>query len=357
MKPRAPLAALAALALGAGPALLATACAAPDSALDPASDAAAAIEGLWWVLLVTCSVVFVAVLAGYAWAFVRRRDAPGLHPPEPVGRSMLWIVVAGAVVPGVILAGLTAVTLRTSAGIAGSSPPDALEVDVVGHQFWWEIRYPESGVVTANELHLPAGRPARVRLSSADVIHSLWIPRLHGKLDLTPGRTTALVLHPREPGEYRGFCAEFCGIQHALMALRVVAMPEAGFEAWLADQARPAAAPTSALAARGEALFRALDCHLCHRVRGSAGPGAPRGGPGVPAPPAGGPTPPATVGPDLTHLASRATLGAAVVENAPGTLAAWIHDPHAIKPGVRMPPSPLSEEDMAALVAYLGGLR
>ncbi|HUG41562.1 MAG TPA: cytochrome c oxidase subunit II [Longimicrobiales bacterium] len=316
----------------------ASGCAAPHSMWAPVSEAGESIEALWWWLLVICTVVMVVVLTGYAYALLRRRPASGGRP-EPAGRSLFWILVAGALVPAVILAGLTAVTLRASARIAGAGAEDALEVEVVGHQFWWEIRYAETGVVTANELHLPAGRPTRVRLVTADVIHSLWIPRLHGKLDLTPGRAEELVLAPREAGEYRGFCAEFCGTQHALMGLLVIAQPEAEFEAWLAAQARPAGSPATPEAAAGAALFTRLDCHLCHRVRGS------------------GAAAPATVGPDLTHVASRRTLGAATVANAPGTLATWIRDPHVVKPGVRMPATRLADPELGALVAYLGGLR
>ncbi len=290
------------------------------------------------MLLILCTAVLVAVLAGYAYAMLRRRPAAA-GGVEPVGRSLVWILGAGVLVPAVVLAGLTAVTLRASARIAAAGAGDALEVEVVGHQFWWEIRYPETGVVTANELHLPTDRPARVRLLTADVIHSLWIPRLHGKLDLTPGRAEELVLAPRAPGEYRGFCAEFCGAQHALMGLLVVAQSGAEFDAWLASQARPARPPETAEAAAGAALFTRLDCHLCHRIRGSGAPGA------------------ATVGPDLTHIASRRTLGAATLANEPGTLATWIRDPHVVKPGVRMPATRLEERELAALVAYLGGLR
>lgn len=315
----------------------ALACSAPHSALEPASQAGAVIETLWWVLFGVCLFVLVAVLAGWAYAFLRRR--PG-GEPEGEGRALMWILVAGAIIPGIILAGLTAATIRTSSRIAGAGAADALEVDVVGHQFWWEIRYPEAGVVTANELHIPAGRPVRLRLASADVIHSIWIPRLHGKLDLTPGRSTSLLIEADEPGEYRGFCAEFCGQQHALMGLLVMAQPEPEFQAWLDRQARPAAESADDEARHGRQLFIRYDCHLCHRIRG-----------------ANFPDPPGQTGPDLTHLASRRTLAAGTLENERGILASWVLDPHGAKPGVRMPATRLEREELFALVAYLEGLR
>lgn len=330
-------------------------CGGPHSAFaDPASDAASAIGGLWWVLFAVTTAVFLAVMAGWAYALFRRRPggtdgAPGV---EPEGRSLLWILVAGGILPAVILMGLTVATIRTSERIAGGADaPGALLVEVVGHQFWWEARYPEAGAITANEIHVPAGRPVRLRLTTNDVIHSIWIPRLHGKIDLIPGRTNELLLRPEEPGVYRGFCAEFCGLQHALMGLRIVAQPEQEFARWLAHNAGPAetAAPDPATGegqgvvdsrVAGEALFTRYDCHLCHRVRG-----------------AGFPEPVGDVGPDLTHVGSRATLAGVTIENSAGSLAAWILDPHQIKPGVRMPATPMPAAELRALVAYLEGLR
>lgn len=317
-------------------------CGGPHSGLArPAADAAVAIGWLWWVLFSVALAVFVAVLAGWAYALLRHRD-PGAGV-EAEGRSLSWILVAGAIVPALIITGLMVATIRTTSRIAADgSGPEALLVEVVAHQFWWEARYPESGAVTANEIHVPAGRPTRLRLTTNDVIHSLWIPRLNGKLDMTPGRATELVLRPAEPGTYRGFCAEFCGTQHARMGLRIVAQPPEAFDRWLAANAAPAgaAAGTDPVAAAGAQRFVAYQCNLCHRVRG-----------------AGYPQPVEDVGPDLTHVASRATLAALTLENTRANLAAWIRDPHRSKPGVRMPATPLRDEDLATLVAYLAGLR
>jgi cytochrome c oxidase subunit II len=324
--------------LPAAMAIAFAACDAPTHILDTASPDAAAIEWLWWVLLWVCLAVLVLVLAGWAYA-VHRRRPPG-DQPEPEGHAVRWILLAGAGIPAVILAGLTAATILTGARISmAAQDPDALVVEVTGHQFWWEAHYPEAGVVTANEIHIPAGRPTRFRLRSNDVIHSFWVPRLHGKLDLTPGRVGDLVLHPTEPGVYRGFCAEFCGAQHALMGLIVVAQPPEEFEAWLEAQASPAAAPADPEAARGLALFTRHDCHLCHQIRGGGLEARSQG-----------------VGPDLTHLSSRTTLGAATVPNTTENLTRWIANPHDIKPGVLMPPTMLAPEDLRALVRYLESL-
>jgi cytochrome c oxidase subunit II len=306
--------------------------------LNPASPDAAHIQWLWWILFAVSLVVLALVLAGWAYAFLRRR--PEGDAPEPDGHAVRWVLIAGAGIPALVLAGLTAVTILTGARISmASHDADALLVEVIGHQFWWEVRYPEAGVTTANEIHVPAGRATRFRLMSNDVIHSFWIPRLHGKLDLTPGRTGDLVLRPEEPGEYRGFCAEFCGAQHALMGLLIIAHPEDEFEAWLEGQARPATAPTDGARARGLDVFIRSDCHHCHEIRGGGTTGRSQG-----------------TGPDLTHLPSRATLGAVTVENTSENLARWITDPHQIKPGVLMPATRLAPAELRDLVRYLEGL-
>jgi cytochrome c oxidase subunit II len=211
-------------------------------------------------------------------------------------------------------------------------------VEVIGHQFWWEVRYPDAGVITANEIHVPAGRPTRLRLMSNDVIHSLWVPRLHGKLDLTPGRVGDLVLRPEEPGVYRGFCAEFCGAQHALMGLLIVAQPPDEFEAWLEEQARPAPPPADA---ERPAAWRSSSARLPPLPRGPGRRDARSGSQGT--------------GPDLTHLSSRRTLGAVTVENTTENLAAgsWTPRPQAGRAHAR---HPLAPEELRALVRYLEGL-
>jgi cytochrome c oxidase subunit 2 len=310
--------------------------------LAPASDAASSIADLWWLMLGISGIVFVLVLGLFGYAAVRRRrdDLPDDGADSSATRrAQRLILIGGGVVPAVILVGMTAFTITTLNRLLAPTHGSAAEVEVIGHQFWWEIRYLGTDAVTANELHLPVGRPTRVRLLTADVIHSFWVPRLHGKMDMTPGRATELVLHPREAGVFRGFCGEFCGMQHALMGMLVVAQPADSFAVWLGAQGRPAAAPSDQ-AALGQAVYRRSDCALCHAIRGS--PGA---------------APPAEAGPDLTHLASRRTIGAGTQPNTAEHLRQWILDPHVAKPGVRMPATTLPDEELDALVAYLQGLR
>ena len=212
---------------------------------------------------------------------------------------------------------------------------------MTGYQWWWDVRYEDSLPIrrlrTANEIHIPVGRPVRLLLESGDVNHSFWVPRLQGKLDLIPGQTNTLWLQADEPGVYQGQCAEYCGEQHAHMGLLVVAQPPDEFARWYEGQLAGAAEPTDSLRRRGQEVFTGSGCALCHAVRGTGAMAA--------------------VGPDLTHLASRRTLGAGMVPNTRGYLGGWIVNPQAIKPGNRMPAMPLSGPELQALLAYLEGLQ
>jgi cytochrome c oxidase subunit 2 len=250
------------------------------------------------------------------------------------------VVGGAAVATVVILLGLLVASAATGRALAVSST-SPLEVKVVGHQWWWEVRYPGTmpslDVTTANELHLPVGRPVQVELTAHDVIHSFWIPSLHGKEDLIPGRINTLSLQADRPGRYEGLCAEFCGLQHAHMAFSVVAEEEGAFQAWLQAQRQPSALPADAVQARGQQVFVETPCAMCHSVMGT---------------PAGGRN-----GPDLTHVASRPYLAAGALENTPDHMAAWIRDPHHFKPGAKMPPTALQAADLQALFAYLGSLK
>jgi cytochrome c oxidase subunit 2 len=214
-------------------------------------------------------------------------------------------------------------------------------VRVTAHQWWWEVTYddpqPERMFATANELRIPVGRPIVVTLDASDVIHSLWIPNLHGKKDLIPGRTSTIQFRADKAGEYRGRCAEFCGLQHAFMAFDVIAMPSEQFETWADAQRQPAGEPEDAAAQRGRELFLSGTCMMCHAIHGT--------------------TANARKAPDLTHIAGRAHLAAGRLPNTPQALAAWIADPQKIKPGANMPAHPISGDDLNALVAYLGTLR
>jgi cytochrome c oxidase subunit 2 len=217
----------------------------------------------------------------------------------------------------------------------GTASPQALEVVVRGYQWWWEFRYPALDVVTANELHLPAGRPVLLRLEGPDVIHSFWVPKLGGKRDVIPGRVNQIAMVPDTPGEYPGQCAEFCGASHANMLMRVVVDAPADFERWVAAQRAPAGEPAADVA-EGRDLYARSACVGCHTIRGvSAG----------------------ALGPDLTHLGSRQTIAAGLFPNTPQALAAWLRDPPALKPGVKMPNLGLTEAQARALAAYLLSLK
>jgi cytochrome c oxidase subunit 2 len=315
--------------------------------LRPAGPQAAAVRELWHVLLLVCALVFAIVLAVLALVLHRRprataADAPAApDQPGDADERRARRVVAGAVAgSGLLLVFLIVVSFVTDRALARLSLDGALRIEVTGNQWWWDVRYddeqPSRIFFTANELVLPVGRPVVLSLRSSDVIHSFWLPALHGKKDLIPGRTAQLALRADQPGVYRGQCAEFCGTQHSFMALQVRAVVPAEYEAWAAQQRQPAAEPAGALAQRGRTLFLSGTCVMCHAVQGTDAA--------------------ARKGPDLTHLAGRSTLAAGTLPNSEQDLARWIRDPQHYKPGVNMPASDLPEDDLRALVAYLRGL-
>lgn len=312
------------------------------SALAPAGPAAASIAGLTWILIGLLTVVYVAVLALLIIAARRQRRAdvpPGA--PRTDRLAIAGVIAGGVVVPVIVVTVLLIVGLRVLNAVVPRADADAVAVDVTARQFWWEIRYVDAAasetVVTANELHVPVGRRVRVRLFSKDVIHSFWVAPLQGKLDLIPGITNVTWLQADRPGVYRAPCAEYCGIQHANMVLFVVAQPPAEFEAWLADQRRPALPPLDEQARRGQQLFVNRGCAFCHTIRGSFAFFG-------------------TEGPDLTHLLSRRTLAAGLLANSRGTRAGWIANPQALKPGNRMPAVPLEADEFHAVLSYLESL-
>jgi len=309
--------------------------------LDAAGDAAQAIAQIGWVLIAGGTVVFVGVMLLLAWAIARRKGGP---PPRP----LLWIAGGGIVFPAMVLVALFTWTLPHSPAWKPAPPPGALVVSVTGRLWWWEVRYtaPDgTEVATANQIHIPTGRAVYLALSSADVIHSLWVPALAGKMDMVPGRQQHLLVRTDTPGTWRGQCAEFCGEQHARMALHVVAQPPEVFDAWLRAQVRGATAPAPASAspqlARGLAVFNSQRCAACHTVRGITNPDRP--GPGL--------------GPDLTHVASRLHLGAGTLPSGPGAMARWVAHVQDLKPGARMPGyERLSPSALADLGAWLESL-
>jgi cytochrome c oxidase subunit II len=316
-------------------ALGAVGCGGAQSALDPAGRAAERIAALFWgmaggTLVVWAVVVFLTVYA--IWA---RRDAFSER------RANQLIVLGGVVLPTITLTALLAYGLAMLPPLVAPAPPGSLVVEVEGEQWWWRVRYaPPAGaaVELANELRLPVGEPVEVRLTSADVIHSFWVPALAGKMDALPGRTTRLVLEPTRTGRFRGVCAEYCGSAHALMAFDVVVTEPDAFAAWLDAERRPAREPTTDDARRGRDLFLANGCGACHMVRGTPADGI--------------------VGPDLTHVGSRLGIGAGTLASHPGAFGRWIVETETLKPGVHMPAfDMLPADEIAALAAYLEDLR
>jgi cytochrome c oxidase subunit II len=373
-------------------AALVAGCAGPQSALIADGPAAAVILPLLWALTALSVFVVVLVVVTLVMSLRGRRAFHGTEPPlglshdflhklradKPIergaaddvpieqveqrgaavdadaravslvnagdGRRMRWVLLGGLVFPLVVLVPLLGLTLGTMRGLGGglgANGDPGLVLEVIGHQYWWEVRYLDGdGRVlfeTANEIHLPVGRAVELRLEASDVIHSFWVPRLAGKLDMIPGRTNVLRLRADVAGEYRGQCAEYCGLQHARMSLLVVAQPEAEYAAWAAAQALPVAAPADALATFGRDVFLGHACRACHTIRGTPAIGE--------------------LGPDLTHVASRQMLAALTVPNTRGHLGGWIANPQDLKPGSRMPSVPLEQAEFNALLHYLGTLR
>jgi cytochrome c oxidase subunit 2 len=310
-------------------ALLLAGCSGQQSALNPGGPSAGRIAALWWWLLGIATVVWLIVVFLVVWALVLRRG-PDVKPRRGGERT---VVVAGIVLPTLILLGVFAGAIGVLKAQAQPPKPSVLTIEVVGHDWWWEVRYPD--FVTANEIHVPVGQSVHVKLRTADVIHSFWVPSLTSKTDLIPNKDNDTWLQADKAGTYRGQCAEYCGVQHAGMSFLVVAQPRADFDRWMADEARPAQTPTQALATRGEQVFESQSCSACHTIRGTTADGK--------------------VGPDLTHFGSRQQLGAGVAPNDPGWLGGWISNSQSIKPGNNMPPQPLAPEDLQALIAYLEG--
>jgi cytochrome c oxidase subunit 2 len=292
---------------------------------------ASAIAELWWVLFWGGLLVFVLVFGLFLAALLGRRRRV---------KGELFIALLGIGFPVVVLSALMVYAFGVGERIVRHPGPPDLLVEVVGQRWWWEVRYPgaERPVVTANEIHIPAGRDVEFAVSTRDVIHSFWVPNLGGKIDMIPGRTNRIRLRADRPGVFRGQCAEFCGAQHARMAFLVVAHPPAAFDDWLQRQAMPAAEPADRQAREGQRIFMGSRCIECHRIRGTAADG--------------------DEGPDLTHVGSRRTLAAGSLPNGRESLMTWIRANRSVKPGNAMPEfRRFDEEALAALAAYLEGLK
>ena len=310
-----------------------------QSPLHPESHPARLVERLWWWMLGGAGIIFAGSVAFLVVAYLRRNRSGLPFFGEREGLATTLVVAFGIVIPVATLAVLFTISniyviAKTDAPSAGSTQ---MRIEVVGHQWWWEVRYPGSDAVTANELHIPTGTSIDLVVHTADVIHSFWVPRLNRKIDTIPGQDNHILLYADKPGRYRGQCAEYCGLQHAHMAMWVYADPPARFRSWLANMAQPARAPATADKRRGQQVFLSNQCASCHTIRGTSAHG--------------------TIGPDLTHLGTRTTLAALVLPNNRAALEEWLRDPQHVKPGNRMPRVPLSDADYRALAVYLESLR
>ena len=316
--------------------------ASPTNIFAPASTPADAIYKLSLFVLVITGVIFVVVFTLLAYAVIkyrRRKNDDGREPPQVYGSTQ--VELAWTVIPVLIVVVLFLTSARVIHAVQDADQPkNAIQVTAIGHQFWWEYRYPQYGIVTANELHIPASdsekpSPTFLTLLSSDTDHSFWVPRLAGKTDLIPNRANHMWLDPEQPGVYLGQCAQYCGTQHAKMLLRVYVETPAEFDRWVKQQQAPAT--VDAKVERGRQIFESTACVNCHRVAGTAAQGR--------------------FGPDLTHFASRETLAAGAAPNDRSDLWLWIKNPDAIKPGALMPAMNLSSRELDAVTAYLMTLR
>ncbi|MEX2497021.1 MAG: cytochrome c oxidase subunit II [Woeseia sp.] len=322
--------------LGAAGVMLAAAgCQGIQSALDPAGPNAREIATLWWAMAAAAALIFALVLGSLLYAVY------GRGPMRARIKPMNLIIGGGIILPVVVLTVLVPFNIKVASGVTEPRAENTMTIRVHGRQWWWDVEYDDraSGVrfTTANEIWLPLNEPVEIILTSADVIHSLWFPKLGGKLDLIPGRRNRLMMEADTEGVFRGQCAEFCGVGHAKMALYAVAVTRERFNAWAQDQSSPAREPPDELSRRGADLFAATGCPLCHAVRGHGAWGR--------------------VGPDLTHVGSRMTIGAGLIDNTRDNLALWIAHNDVLKRGNRMPDfDDLSRERRLAIGAYLESL-
>jgi cytochrome c oxidase subunit II len=311
------------------------------SALDPQGPGAARLAELWWVMLALGSAIFVLVVGLLFAALWHGRRATSATAPDSsdgdAGRN--WLIWGGIALPLVVLAIVFGYSTYTLAIVENPHTPPAVQIHVIGRRWWWDIRYPDQGITTANEIHIPVGVPVQIQLESADVIHSFWVPELYGKMDLVPTRINYITIQADQAGVYRGECAEFCGLQHAHMGFMVVAQSTDDFNQWLAAQQQPVITPTDPTALAGQQVFVSAGCVFCHTVRGLDDKPIDRSG--------------IDLGPDLTHVYSRLTIAGASLTKNQGNLAGWVIDAQHVKPGSLMPNTYLNAEDLQNLLAYL----
>ncbi|MEO7371147.1 MAG: cytochrome c oxidase subunit II [Ilumatobacteraceae bacterium] len=321
------------------------------SAIDPHSPQARHIAGLFWLMLWIAAGIYAVVLGLVLVSLRARRRSdtaarptgaevdewtiPSSNDAATTRRGTRFIIGGGLVLPIVVLIVVGVATVRTTNAVQGGA--SVVKIHVEAERWWWRLTYPDDHVVTANEIHVPVGEPVDLTLTSDNVIHSLWVPELNGKTDVIPGQTNHMTFTADAPGTYRGQCAEFCGIGHALMAFLVIAESPADYAQWVRTNSAPAATPPDGAAAKGSDLFVSSSCAGCHTVAGTAASG--------------------TIGPDLTHLGSRATIGSDTLPNTPTDLAHWLADTQGVKRGALMPQIDLTTAQIADLVAYLESLK
>lgn len=306
----------------------------PRTTVVPRSDFARSIHDLYGLIGWIVAGIGLVVLGLLLWTAVRYRARPGAAlPRQTLGHTPLEI--AWTVAPALILLVIAVPTIRTIFRTQGQAPPGALAITVRAWQWWWDFRYDSLGFATANELHIPAGRPILLRLEGPDVIHSFWVPALGGKRDVIPGRVNRISFTADTPGEYPGQCAEFCGVSHANMRMRVIVQTPDAFDRWVAEQQAPPVEP-SGLAAEGKEIFTRSACVGCHTIQGLSG--------GV-------------LGPDLTHFGSRRSFAGSTFPTTTDHVAAWIQNPGALKPAAKMPALGLTKEQALALASYLVSLK
>jgi cytochrome c oxidase subunit 2 len=314
-----------------------------QSVLQSSGPLADRVESLWWFAFITATVVYLATVGALWWATARarRRERRGEELGRDAERAMTRGVTYGVVATVVILLLFLATDLSVGRTLSPIPRRQPITIELNGKQWWWEVTYadtsPQGRFTTANEIHVPVGEPVLFVLEAQDVIHSFWAPNLGGKKDLIPGYTQSMWFQADTAGDYRAQCAEFCGMQHAKMALHVIAEPPEQYRRWAASQRAPARTPVDSVADRGREVFLTGQCAMCHAITGTSAA--------------------SRAGPDLTHLASRRTIAAGTLPNTRGALAGWIVDPQRIKPGANMPPNQLAPQDLEALLTYLQSLK
>lgn len=317
-----------------------TGCTGSPSVLSPHGGDAARIASLTWLMFAVAGIVLL-VISALLWMAYRRsrgqRDEEEFYANDR--RYLRNVLLGGGLTPLVVLLVFTGLAIGVeNASNNPSTKPGSIDIEVIGHQWWWEVHYSNQKFETANEIHIPVGQVVNLHVTSADVIHSFWVPELHGKIDMIPGQTNTITLEADRAGTYRGQCAEYCGAQHAHMAFLVIAQKPEDFKAWLDDQNKPGVEPkVGSFEQTGQQAFLGSSCVYCHNIEGTNASGH--------------------VGPDLTHLASRATIGSDLLPNTPGNLAGWIVNSQDVKPGNHMPPMNLNGDQVQALLAYLATLK